>query len=337
MKTYYFLLISLLSFSCTNLLFEEEPSNDPVGNFESLWNTFHTRYAVFEQRQVDWQELYNQYRPLIDAQTSNQELFDIITGMLTHLDDAHVSLMADGQPFWRGFREFRERTKDSLFNLWMIQNNYIDGNFVNIDDQFFHGKIQGDIAYLFVRHLSGGIPDFIDNFIEEMQNMEGMIIDLRHNGGGDFTNGEVIASRFVEKTALAFSGTPKSGPGPNDFGNTTDYYIAPDGPQQFTRPVVILTDSYTVSAGENLVLYLREQAHVSIIGDRTTGAMGERIEKEMPNGWVYSITGQVITAADGNIYEGSGIPPDLWLLNTREEVEQGIDKTLEKAIEQITE
>ncbi|NET38526.1 MAG: S41 family peptidase [Cyanothece sp. SIO1E1] len=337
MKTYYFLLISLLSFSCTDLLFEEEPTNDPVGNFESLWNTFHTRYAVFEQRQVDWQELYQQYRPLVNDQTTDQELFDIITAMLTHLDDAHVSLMADGQPFWRGFREFRERTKDSLFNLWMIPNNYVAGNFVNVNDQFFYGKIQGDIGYLFVRHLSDDPAGFIDPFIAEMQDMEGMVIDLRHNGGGDFTNGELIASRFASQRALAFSGQPKNGPGPNDYAHTTDYYLEPDGPIRFTKPVIVLTDIYTVSAGENLVLYLREQPHITVIGDRTTGAMGERIEKEMPNGWVYSITGQIMTAADGNIYEGPGIPPDEFILNTREEMEQGIDRTLEKAIEKIRE
>ena len=63
--------------------------------------------------------------------------------------------------------------------------------------------------------------------------------------------------------------------------------------------------------------------------------MGERIEKEMPNGWIYSITGQIMEAADGIIYEGPGIPPDIQKENTLEEVEMGIDKVLEFAIETI--
>ena len=337
MKTYIFLFLSLLLFSCENLLFEEEPVNDPIGNFESLWTTFNERYAVFEQRGVDWDALYDQYRPMITPQTSDQELFDIITALLSHLDDAHVSLMADGQVFWNGFNEFRERTKDSLFNLWIIPNNYVSGNFVNINDQFFYGNIGEDIGYLFIRHLAADEPTFIDDFIEEMQDKRGIILDLRHNGGGDFRNGEHIASRFTTQQTLAFSGRPKSGPGPSDYEESTDYFLRAGGPTQFTKSVVVLTDIYTVSAGENLVLYLRTLPHVTIMGDRTTGAMGERIEKEMPNGWVYSISGQIITAADGNIYEGPGIPPEVFVLNTREELAAGKDRMLELAIAKIKE
>ncbi len=75
--------------------------------------------------------------------------------------------------------------------------------------------------------------------------------------------------------------------------------------------------------------------NVTVIGERTSGAMGERIEKELPNGWIYSITGQVIIAADGNIYEGPGIPPDIEEINTVTEINSGMDRVLEKAIETI--
>ena len=61
----------------------------------------------------------------------------------------------------------------------------------------------------------------------------------------------------------------------------------------------------------------------------------ERIEKELPNGWIYSITGQLIIAADGNTYEGPGIPPDIEEINTVAEINSGVDRVLEKAIEII--
>ena len=335
MKTFIgtLLFFALTLCACEDSFFEEEPSNDPIGNFESLWNTFNERYAVFKQRGIDWNQLYDQYRPQVSNETSDDELYDILTSMLGHLNDGHVSLMANEKPFWRGFREFRERTKDKLFNLWVIPHNYLDGDFVNIDDQYFYGTIHGEMGYLYVNHLSGDKPGFVDEFVRQMADMKGMIIDLRHNGGGDFTNGEVIASRFAGSRTLAFSGTPKNGPGPNDYGKTTPYYIEADGPTQFSKPIVVLIDRYTISAGENLVLYLRALPQTVFIGANTTGAMGERIEKEMPNGWVYSISGQVITAADGVSYEGPGIPPDEYVENTFPEMEQKIDRVLERAIE----
>ena len=57
MKIYYsiFILLAFSVISCQDILFEEEPANDPIGNFESLWKTFNEKYAVFEQRGVDWQ------------------------------------------------------------------------------------------------------------------------------------------------------------------------------------------------------------------------------------------------------------------------------------------
>lgn len=332
---YAVVILLVMTFtSCEDLLFEKEPSNDPIGNFESLWKTFKERYAVFEQRAVDWDNLYTTYRPLVSASTTDQELYVIITSLLSHLDDGHVSLMAPGKVFWSGHQEFRERTKDLLFNFSITRNNYLSG-VKQINNQYFYGKIDGDIGYLYIRHLSGEPPTFMDDFIMQNQNSKGIIIDLRHNGGGDFTNGEVIASRFAGPKTLAFSATPKNGPGPNDYGKTFDYFIEAKGPNQFTRPVIVITDGYTISAGENLVLYLKTLPNVTTVGENTSGAMGERIEKEMPNGWVYSITGQLITASDGNVYEGPGIPPDIYTINTETELSNNVDRTLQRAIDEL--
>ncbi len=339
MKTNFcFLLLALFAFhSCEEPFFEAPPANDPVTNFENLWQTFHEKYAVFEQRGVDWNELYTIYRPQISDASSDAELFTVITEMLSHLDDGHVSLMATDRPFWSGHREFRERTEDLLFNLYVVKNHYVQGHLKNINDQYFYGKLKGEIGYLYIHRLNGDKPAFIDDFIRENQNSKGIIIDLRHNNGGDFTNGEVIASRFAGKRTLAFSAQPKNGPGPDDFGEIVDYYLEAKGAMQFTKPVVVITNGYTISAGENLALYLRTLPQVTIVGDNTTGAMGERIEKEMPNGWIYSITAQIITAADGQVYEGPGIPPDVWSLNTETDLSNNIDRMLEKAIAEIGE
>ena len=328
-------LALLICQSCESLLFEKEPANDPIGNFESIWQTFHEKYAVFEQRGVDWIALYDLYRPQVSTSTTDEELFDIITSMLSHLDDGHVSLMAEGKPFWSGHQEFRERTEDLLFDFDLVRNQYLQGSTRIIDNQYLYGKVGDDIGYLYISRLNGDEPLFIDDFIQENQNSKGIIIDLRHNNGGDFTNGEIIASRFTTEKTLAFKARPKNGPGPDDYGDTAEYFIEAKGGIQFTKPVVVITDGYTISAGENLVLYLRVQPHVTILGDHTTGAMGERIEKEMPNGWIYSITAQVITAADGNIYEGPGIPPDISILNTEAELANGTDSMLEAAIAEI--
>lgn len=326
MKKSIIILITLCS--CQDVLFEEEPPNDPEGNFESMWSTFNEKYAVFEQRNVDWSALYDQYRPMISNTTSDDQLFDVITSLLSHLDDGHVSLMADGHSSWNSHQEFRDRSKFDLFKFETIRSQYLDGVPTIIDNQYAYSTIDNDIGYLWAALLSGSKPLFIDDFVQRMKDKKGIIIDLRHNDGGDFTNGEVIASRFASEKTLTFTGQAKSGPGPDDYEKSFDYFIEAGGPEQLTQPVVVLIDGYTVSAAENLTFYFRVLPQVTIIGSNTAGAMGERIVKEMPNGWNYSITGQIMTAADGIVYEGPGIPPDIYFENKLEYMKNGIDSLL---------
>ena len=152
MKKFKFSILILIFFicSCENTLFETVPGNDPIGNFESLWNTFNERYAVFEQRGIDWQTLYDQYRPMVQATTSDDELYDILTAMLSHLNDGHVSMMADGKPFWNAHQEFTERTKIDLFQLAVVHDYYVTPPMTFVDNQYAYGKINGNIGYLYI-------------------------------------------------------------------------------------------------------------------------------------------------------------------------------------------
>src|SRR4030042_2943303 len=67
----------------------------PEKNFEHLWKTLDRNYAIFGPRHVDWQALYKVYRPRVTPQTTDDELFAIMTAKLGHLNDTHVFLMSE--------------------------------------------------------------------------------------------------------------------------------------------------------------------------------------------------------------------------------------------------
>ena len=52
----------------------------------------YTLYSGFAVKDIDWDELYKIYRPQINENTSESELFDITTQMLRHLNDNHVQI-----------------------------------------------------------------------------------------------------------------------------------------------------------------------------------------------------------------------------------------------------
>lgn len=97
--------------------------SEPERQFETLWKTFDRRYAIFLPKRVDWNALYRVYRPKVTPQTSDDELFEILSNMLGHLNDNHVRLMtADRKKvFSAGLlnriyaEQFTRKIRDSFF------------------------------------------------------------------------------------------------------------------------------------------------------------------------------------------------------------------------------
>jgi C-terminal processing protease CtpA/Prc len=52
---------------------------------------------------------------------------------------------------------------------------------------------------------------------------------------------------------------------------------------------------------------------VRSIGTPTAGMLSDNLNKVLPNGWTYSLSNEIYTAADGEVYEGRGIAPQVTL------------------------
>jgi C-terminal processing protease CtpA/Prc len=96
--------------------------------------------------------------------------------------------------------------------------------------------------------------------------------------------------------------------------------------------VVLLTNRTTQSAGETFTLAMRQITSVTQVGDTTYGIFSDNPQRELPNGWIFTVSTGDFRAADGRNYEGIGLAPQVLVQNRKAEVEAGQDKALEKAI-----
>jgi C-terminal processing protease CtpA/Prc len=71
------------------------------------------------------------------------------------------------------------------------------------------------------------------------------------------------------------------------------------------------------------------------MGDTTNGAHGTMIGRELINGWFYSLVPQKVELYDGQSYEGIGLAPDVYVKNSLIDIENGIDQTLEEAVDAL--
>lgn len=327
------LLLAGLASACQSL-FEPEPARDPEAIFEHLWHTFDAHYAPFEARGIDWDAVYAVYRPQVTPASSDSELYRALTGMLGVLDDGHVNLSAPDRPVFRSNFWFRELEGDSLFDLQTVQARYLlPGSVLAEDRAFLHGMLEGGIAYVWFDYVGENwniLPELLDRY----EDAKGLIVDLRHNQGGDFTYAFSNMGRLTAEDRLIFSSRTKNGRGPEDFTDWYSWTLRQSGPF-WDKPLAVLTDRFTISAGERAVMAFRALPQALLIGDTTNGATSTMISGELANGWHYTIATQEVRMFDGKSCEGVGIAPDIRIQNTREGIRQGTDAVLERAAEEL--
>lgn len=67
-------------------------SDDPELNFDIFWHTFKENYAYSEIRGVDWDQIYDDTKPLISQNITQVQLYRYIKKVIDSIQDEHISL-----------------------------------------------------------------------------------------------------------------------------------------------------------------------------------------------------------------------------------------------------
>jgi len=324
-------------------------NRDPEVNFEELWTTFYERYPFFEVRGVDWKKQYDEFRPKVTSETTDDELFDILCKMLEPLNDGHVKLTAkatedrkkryftpEKKPkFWQ---EFSDREIEQLFDTTaktLIANGFERP--VKTEAWMLHYCRSQEVGYVRILELEDikkwKLIGALDKITSDFKDLKGFIIDLRNCPGGDDSTAITIIDRFCDRTRTAFHRRTKIGPNDDDLTPLKTWYLEPEGDRQFTGPIAVLICDSVFSGGEAFALAIRELPHVTLIGDHTNGIFSYELEKKLPNGWKYCLSYQKYFSADMVCYEGNGVPADIELFNTKADLVTGVDPLIMRALE----
>ncbi len=304
----------------------------PEQNFEYLWQTYNRNYAIFGAKKIDWDALYKIYRPRVTAQTTDEELFDIMATLIGHLNDNHVRLTSPFRSFQSGILG---EMKMEDFSLDLIKEKYLKGRFqARVNGVFHYGWLTDSIGYFHFRGF-GRMEESaaaIDEILKEFKDAKGIVVDVRSNGGGDDRVGKLIADRFADRKRLYMKTRIRNGPRHTDFTSWKYWYVEPDGAAQFTRPVILLTHRHSVSAAENFALAMRVLPNVTTMGDATSGVFADVYGDRLPNGWRFSVSFKLFVDQTGFCWEGIGVPVEIRQTNTKQYIEQKRDKVIELAI-----
>jgi hypothetical protein len=353
--------------------------------FESFWNGMNNNYVFWDIDTTNWDNVYSTYKPLfskLNLYNSNDILksVDYFNAMTSGLVDSHYTLtfydVADSSGNYyqispaanRKYNKwgYLKNIPSSLFDS-IIPLKYLDKSSIHAGtdsvvlgssyEQMFviSGTINNKILYLhfnmFALQQAGtNVQPVLNYFFNTVANLpssiNGIIIDVRQNGGGEITDLNFLLGRMTTSQYTFGYTRSKNGNGRLDYTPWAPAMVTPQsGAANITKPIVMLADGNSASMAEITTMAIKSLNNGKFVGDTTWGATGPLAPNVYYNGGQFDAgnfvnvytSSTMLKYKDGKIYEGKGFPPDYEINYTTQVagVKSGTDPQLEKAISVI--
>lgn len=323
-----FLLIGLLC--ATSCIREDVSGNTPEANFESLWKIIDEQYCFLDYKKqeygLDWNQVHETYAKRITPSMGWEALFEVLSEMVAELRDGHVNLTSSlaSSQYRQWFDSYPRNFSDSIQSIY-LKKDY------NQSSGLTYQILENNIGYIYCSSFSNGIGDGnLDQTLNRLAICDGLIIDVRNNGGGNLTTAQKLAARFTNQKTLVGYMTHKTGKGHSDFSNPYPVYIEPSNGIRWQKRAVVLTNRRSFSATNDFVNSMKQFPLITIVGDKTGGGSGLPFTSEIPCGWSIRFSASPMLDPQMNQIE-FGINPDVKVDMTSEDMQKGKDTMIEIA------
>jgi tricorn protease len=235
--------------------------------------------------------------------------------LLRHKADRPVTLTLNSTPRLEGARRttYRPLTRESdlIYLDWVTRNRR------KVDS-----LTGGRVAYLHVPDMGDwGLREFIKWYYPQVRR-EGLIVDVRANGGGFVS--QMLIERLRREVLAAFF-----------FQTRAEPFTYPY--PTFVGPMVTILDENSASDGDIFPAMFRQARLGPLVGKRSWGgAVGITDHGPLIDGGVVYVPEFGFASATGEwIIEGHGVDPDIVVENDPEAVLAGRDPQLERAVQEV--
>ncbi|MDI6768995.1 MAG: S41 family peptidase [Anaerolineales bacterium] len=187
--------------------------------------------------------------------------------------------------------------------------------------------LDGGIAYVQIFTFGDKTTPELKRVLTELmaQNPQGMIVDLRNNGGGYLVTAIEVASQFIGEGVIMYE----------QYGNgTRETYSAQPGGLATNIPLVVLVNGGTASASEIVAGAIQDYGRGKLVGVITYGKGSVQNWLPLANdqGAVTVTIAKWLTPKERHI-QGIGLTPDVVVKRTDEDSAADRDPQLDAAIQ----
>ena len=155
---------------------------------------------------------------------------------------------------------------------------------------------------------------------------KGIVLDLRDNPGGILDSAVAVASQFLKQGIVLYA--------LDSSGKKETWDVKPGG-LATDVPLAVLVNGNSASASEVVAGALQDYGRAPLIGNQTFGKGSINHFRQLSDGSaIYISIGRWFTP-NGRQIEGNGLTPDIVVNTTEQDIQQGKDPQLDRAIEYI--
>lgn len=173
-------------------------------------------------------------------------------------------------------------------------------------------RLDGNIGYLDLRAFAPAdmAGDTAAGAMSLLANTDALILDLRHNGGGDPDMVALLCSYLFPADRVVHLNDIYKRPGNSTHQWWTVSYLP--GKRLCDKPVYVLTSKHTFSAAEECTYNLKNLKRAVIVGETTGGgAHPGGIHRLDDHFSVFVPSGRAINPITKTNWEGTGVVPDV--------------------------
>lgn len=180
---------------------------------------------------------------------------------------------------------------------------------------------KGRLAYVHIPSMDEeGLEKFVRGLYSDAADKDGLIIDLRNNGGG-FTHDKVLA--YLGARAHHLFRHREGGEG----------LVTRANDRKWNKPVVVLINNRSFSDAEILPSAIRALGLGKIVGQPTGGIVIFTGQAQLIDGSTFRTPSIGVYTMQGVNLENGGVKPDVMVLIHPDEAAKGLDPQLDKAVE----
>jgi carboxyl-terminal processing protease len=174
----------------------------------------------------------------------------------------------------------------------------------SIENKFF----ENNVLYIKINYFSDSTYNDLATLIKSNSAINGIILDLRDNGGGVLEQAIKISDAFLEKGEIVSIQYKEK-------ENFKKYNASGNNIVANSLPMVILVNNFSASASEIVAAALKDNKRALIIGNKTFGKGSVQNILPLKDNDAIKLTVALFYRPNGSVIQNHGVEPDIEIDN----------------------